>query len=45
MHCCILNGSQQGPLDSTGNSAPCHMAAWMGGSLRENGHVDLRMCG
>ena len=26
-------------LDSTGDSAQCHMAAWMGGELGENGYV------
>ena len=26
-------------LDSTANSAQCHMAAWMGGALGENGYV------
>ena len=26
-------GHQQGPLRSTGNSAQCHVAAWMGGEF------------
>ena len=26
-------------LYSTGNSAQCYVAAWMEGSLRENGHI------
>ena len=26
-------------LDSTGDSAQCHMAAWMGGELGENGYM------
>ena len=26
-------------LDSTGNSAQCHVAAWMEGSLGEKGYV------
>ena len=27
------------PRNSTGNSAQCYVAAWMGGSLGENGYV------
>ena len=30
-------------LDSTGNSAQCHVAAWLGGELGQNGH--MCMCG
>ena len=30
-------------LDSTGSSAQCHMAVWMGGELGEKGH--MCMCG
>ena len=26
-------------LDSTGNSAQCHVAGWMGGELGKNGYV------
>ena len=26
-------------LDSTGNSAQCHMAAWMGGESGEKGYM------
>ena len=26
-------------LSSTGDSAPCHVAAWMEGSLGENGYM------
>ena len=30
-------------LYSTGNSAQCYVAAWIGGSLQENGY--MYMCG
>ena len=28
-------------LDSTGNSAQCHVAAWVEGSLGEDGHMHM----
>ena len=31
--------NQQDLLHSTGNSAQCYMAAWMGGESRENGYM------
>ena len=34
--------NQQGPTSSTGNSAPCYVAAWMGGSLRANGYMCMQ---
>ena len=33
--------NQQGPKDSTGDSAQCYVAAWMGGDLGKNGYVHL----
>ena len=31
-------------LSSPGNSAPCHVAAWMEGSLGENGYMYMYGC-
>ena len=31
--------TNQDLLQSTGNSAPCYVAAWMGGGLGENGYT------
>ena len=31
--CCIFKMSNQGPMYSTGNSAQCYMAAWIGGKF------------
>ena len=40
---CLTWRTSEDLLDSTGNSAQCHVAAWVGGELGENGY--MCMCG
>ena len=40
---CLTWRTSKDLLDSTGNSAQCQVAAWVEGSLGENGYV--YMCG
>ena len=40
---CLTWRTSKDLLDSPGNSAPCHVAAWTGGEFGENGYVC--MCG
>ena len=36
---CLTWRTSKDLLDSTGNSAQCHVAGWMGGELGENGYM------
>ena len=36
---CLTWRTSKDLLSSTGDSAPCHVAAWMEGSLGENGYM------
>jgi len=40
---CLTWRTSKDLLDSTGSSAQCHVAAWVEGSLGEDGH--MYMCG
>ena len=36
---CLTCSTSEDLLYDTGNSAQCHVVAWMGGGLGENGYV------
>ena len=40
---CLTRRTSKDLLSSSGNSAQCHVAAWMEGSLGEDGSVTLRV--